>query len=75
MAKDKKSFRDDLEKLAQIADIMDDTILSQGNINIIVELDKKDYSKVINSFGDVYRKLEEVVIEISDVKFTFVLKK
>jgi len=75
MAKDKKSFRDDLEKLAQIADIMDDTILSQGNINIIIELDKKDYSKVINSFGDVYRKLEEVVIEISDVKFTFVLKK
>jgi hypothetical protein len=75
MAEDKKSFRDDLEKLAEIADIIDNTILSKGETNIIIELEKKDYNKVINSFGDVYRKLEELVIEISNVKFTFVLKK
>ena len=75
MAEDKKSFRDDLEKLAEIADIIDNTILSKGETNIIIELEKKDYNKVVNSFGDVYRKLEELVIEISNVKFTFVLKK
>ena len=75
MAEDKKSFRDDLEKLAEIAYIIDNTILSKGKTNIIIELEKKDYNKVVNSFGDVYRKLEELVIEISNVKFTFVLKK
>lgn len=75
MAKDKKSFRDDLEKLAQIADILDNTILSKGNINIIVELDEKNYSKIIDNFGDVYRLRKELIVDISDVKFTFVLKK
>lgn len=75
MGKIKKSFRDDLEKLAEVTNIIDDTCLSKGDVKVIVELEEKEYKKVISSFGDVYRNLEEIIIEISNVKFTFVLKK
>jgi len=75
MAKDKKSFRDDLEKLAEITDIIDNTILSNGDINIIVELESEEYKKVLSIFGDVYRTMKEIVVDISGTKFTFVLKK
>lgn len=75
MGKDKKSFRDDLEKLAEVTNIIDDTCLSKGDVKVIVELEEKEYKKVISSFGDVYRNLEEIIIEISNVNFTFVLKK
>lgn len=75
MGKDKKSFRDDLEKLAEVTNIIDETCLSKGDVKIVVELEEKEYRKVISSFGDVYRNLEEIIIDISNVKFTFVLKK
>lgn len=75
MGKIKKSFRDDIEKLAEVTNIIDDTCLSKGDVKVIVELEEKEYKKVISSFGDVYRNLEEIIIEISNVKFTFVLKK
>lgn len=75
MGKSKKSFRDDLEKLAEVTNIIDDTCLSKGEVKVIVELEEKEYKKVISSFGDVYRNLEEIIIDISNVKFTFVLKK
>jgi hypothetical protein len=75
MGKDKKSFRDDLEKLAEVTNIIDETCLSKGDVKVIVELEEKEYRKVISSFGDVYRNLEEIIIDISNVKFTFVLKK
>jgi hypothetical protein len=75
MGKDKKSFRDDLEKLAEVTNIIDETCLSKGDVKVVVELEEKEYRKVISSFGDVYRNLEEIIIDISNVKFTFVLKK
>lgn len=75
MGKDKKSFRDELEKLANISQLVDNSILSKGDVNIIVELELKEYLKIIKNFADIYKKSEEFVIEISDTKFTFVLKK
>ena len=75
MGKNKKSFRDDLEKLAEVTEVIDVTCLSKGDVKVIVELEEKEYRNVISSFGDVYRNLEEIVIDISNIKFTFVLKK
>lgn len=75
MGKDKKSFRDELEKLANISQLVDNSILSKGDVNIIIELESKEYLKIIKNFADIYKKTEEFVIEISDTKFTFVLKK
>jgi len=74
MAEDKKSFRDELEKLASIAEIVDDSILSNGNVKIIVEMEPEEYEKVIRNFAGVYQNLQELVIDISGVNFTFVLK-
>ena len=34
MAKNKKSFRDELEKLAKISNDIDSSILSKGDVNI-----------------------------------------
>lgn len=75
MAKDKKSFRDELEKLAKIADIIDDSILSTGNVNIVIEMGEEDYKKILKNFAEIYQNLEEMVIDISGVNFKFVLKK
>ena len=74
MAEDKKSFRDELEKLASIADIIDESVLSKGNVKIIVEMEPEEYGKVIKNFAGVYQNLQELVIDISGVNFTFVLK-
>ena len=74
MAKDKKSFRDELEKLASIAEIVDDSILSNGNVKVVVEMEPEEYKKVIGNFASVYQNLQELVIDISGVNFTFVLK-
>jgi hypothetical protein len=74
MGKDKKSFRDDLEKLAIITDTISETILSKGEVNVIIELEKEHFTKVVSYMGDVYRNTKEFVINISGTKFTFVLK-
>lgn len=75
MGEDKKSFRDELEKFASISDIVENSILSKGNVKILVELESEDYRYVLSNFADVYRNIEEIVINISGVNFTFVLKK
>jgi len=74
MAEDKKSFRNELEKLALIADIIDDSILSEADVKIIVEMDPEEYKNVLKNFAGVYQNLQELVIDISGVNFTFVLK-
>lgn len=75
MAEDKKSFRDELKKFASISEIIEDSILSKGNVKILVELERDDYNYVLRNFADIYRNIEELVIDISGVNFTFVLKK
>lgn len=75
MGKNKKNFRDELEKLAKITDLIEDSILSKADVKIIAELDEDDYRNVIKNFADIYKKSEEIVIDISGVKITFVLKK
>jgi len=74
MAEDKKSFRNELEKLALIADIIDESILSKGDVKIVVEMDPEEYKNVLKNFAGVYQNLQELVIDISGVNFTFVLK-
>ena len=75
MATSKESFRDELEKLAKISEDIDNSILSTGDVSIVVELDSENYQNIIGNFADIYKSSEEFLIEISGVKFTFVLKK
>ena len=75
MGKNKSNFRDELEKLAKISNDIDSSVLSKGNVNIIIELNEKNYKDIIKNFADIYSLNEEFLIEISNVKFTFVLKR
>lgn len=75
MGEDKKSFRDELTILAKISNDIDSSILSKGDVKIIIELNQKEYNDIIGNFADIYKGSEEFLIEISGVKFTFVLKK
>lgn len=75
MGEDKESFRDELIILAKISNDIDSSILSKGDVKIIVELKQKEYNDIIGNFADIYKSSEEFLIEISGVKFTFVLKK
>lgn len=75
MGENKESFRNELEKLANISELFDNSVLGRGETKIICELNKDDYQKIISNFGDVYRNLEKIVINISNINFTFVLKK
>jgi len=74
MGEDKESFRDELEKLASIAEIIDGSVLSKGDVKVVVEMEPEEYKKVIGNFASVYQNLQELVIDISGVNFTFVLK-
>jgi len=74
MGEDKESFRDELEKLASIAEIIDGSVLSKGDVKVVVEMEPEEYKKVIENFASVYQNLQELVIDISGVNFTFVLK-
>jgi len=75
MATNKEKFRNELEKLAKISEDIDNSILSKGDVSIMVELDSKNYQKVIRNFSEIYKHNAEMIIDISGTKFTFVLKK
>jgi len=75
MATSKESFRDELEKLAKIVEDIEDTILSKGDVSIVIELNPKNYQKIIRNFSEIYKHNEEMIIDISGTEFTFVLKK
>jgi|TARA_B100001094_G_C17899548_1_gene655737 hypothetical protein len=75
MGKSKKSFRDELEKLAKISEIVEDSLLSEGEVSIVIVLEPKIFKKTLSHFADIYRAKEEFSIDISGTKFTFVLKK
>ena len=75
MATSKESFRDELEKLAKISAALDNSILSTGDVSIVVELDSENYQNIIRNFSEIYKHNEEMIIDISGTKFTFVLKK
>lgn len=60
-----------LEKLALIADSVQDLFSGKGTI--IFELPKGEYSDVISHFREVDRKHKQFSIEISGTEFHFIL--
>lgn len=74
MEKTKEDARDWLEDLGKITDVIENTFISE-NCKIVVELPEDKYKKFQKNFRDIDRLNEEIIIEVSDVMFTFVLKK
>jgi uncharacterized protein YaaQ len=75
MAKDKESFMDELSKLAEITNLIEESFLSKGKTELLIELEKEDYDSVLNHFRELDRNKDKFTISISDVNFNFVLKK
>jgi len=75
MAKDKESFMDELSKLAEVTNLIEESFLSKGEVNIIVELPEEHYKDLMSHFREIDRKQPKCTISISGIDFNFVLKK
>jgi len=74
MEKNQENTGNWLEDLAKITDIVEQTFISDS-CKIVVELDENKFRKLQKNFREIDNVKNEIVIEISDVIFTFVLKK
>jgi hypothetical protein len=62
-----------LEELAKITDVVEQTFISK-NCRIVVELNESEFRQLQKNFREIDNQNNEMIIEISDVIFTFVLK-
>jgi hypothetical protein len=75
MAENTESARDELTKLAEITNLLDETETLKKGFTGVIELESEDFVKFISMFREVDRKSKKFVIQISGYDFTFVLKK
>lgn len=75
MAKIEESFMEQLSKLAEVSNILEETVLKNGKIDILVELEEEDFKYILNHFREIDRDNNKFVISISNLDYTFVLKK
>lgn len=71
MAENQKSIDGSLEKLAEIADNVQN--LYKGRTTVVFELNKEEYSKTISMFRDIDRNHKQFKIDISGTEFIFIL--
>lgn len=74
MEENKENSRDWLTQLAELTEAIENTFIS-GYSKIIVELPEDKFRKLQNNFREIDKGNNEIVISISEVDFTFVLKK
>lgn len=75
MGKNKESFMDELSKLAEITNLIDESFLSKGKVSLVVELPEDEYKEMISNFREIDRGNSKCTISISDIDFNFVLSK
>jgi hypothetical protein len=74
MEENKENSRDWLTQLAELTESIENTFIS-GHSKIIVELPEEKFRNLQTNFREIDKGNNEIVISISDVDFTFVLKK
>ena len=74
MEENKENSRDWLTQLAELTESIENTFIS-GHSKIIVELPEEKFRKLQTNFREIDKGNNEIVISISDVDITFVLKK
>lgn len=75
MGKNKESFMDELSKLAEITNLIDESFLSKGKVSLVVELPEDEYKEMMSNFREIDRENSKCTISISDIDFNFVLSK
>lgn len=71
MAENKKNDLGELEKLALIADSLQ--TLYKGRASVAFELNKEEYTKMINHFREIDRHHKQFSVDISGTNFLFIL--
>jgi hypothetical protein len=71
MAENKNNDLGDLEKIALIADSLQ--AMFKGKSSVIFELNKADYTKMINHFREIDRHHKQFTIDMSGTDFIFIL--
>ena len=75
MGENQKSFRDELKKLAEVSELLENSIFSKGAFSVIVELKEEHFKEVVGYLSTKDLKQKKIVIDISGVEFTIVLSK
>lgn len=71
MAENKSNDLGDLEKIALIADSLQ--AMFKGKSSVVFELNKEDYTKMINHFREIDRHHKQFTIDMSGTDFIFIL--
>ena len=74
MDENKENPRDWLNDLGKIVETIETTFISEGT-KVVVELPEEKFRKLQTNFREIDKFNNEIVISISDIDFTFVLKK
>jgi hypothetical protein len=71
MAENKTNDLGELEKLALIADSLQ--TMFRGRSSVAFELNKEEYTKMINHFREIDRHHKQFTIDLSGTNFLFIL--
>jgi hypothetical protein len=71
MAENKNTPMGELEKLALIADSLQTMFV--GKSSVLLELNKEEYTKMINHFREIDRHHKQFTIDMSGTDFIFIL--
>jgi hypothetical protein len=71
MAKAKNNDSGKLEKLALIADAVQETF--KGKMTVIFELEEPEYKEMIGHFREIDRHFKHFSVDISGTEFHFIL--
>jgi len=76
MGEDKKDFRSELKKLAEISDLIESTHIFEGEDVIVkVVLKEEKYNEVLRNFREIDWNSEKFFINFGSTSFKFVLDK
>ena len=70
MGENQESFRDDLEKLAQVSDLIESSFIKNEKVEVKVSLDEGTFSNLLQHLM-INQNEKKCVIQISNLEFTF----
>lgn len=73
MGENQESFRDDLEKLAQVSDLIESSFIRNEKVEVKVSLDEGTFSNLLQHLM-INQNEKKCVIQISNLEFTFLRK-
>ena len=65
MGENQTSFRDELKKLAEVSELLENSIFSKGTFSVIVELREEHFKEVVGYLSPKDLKQKKIVIDIA----------